>query len=338
MDFFEHQAMARKNTTALVIYFVIAVACIIASVYVASLLIFYFTGQSRLPGSPSELVLWDSKLFLYVVLGTLAVVLAGSLYKTVLLSKGGSAVAESLGGRLIDADPSDPDERKLRNVVEEMALASGLPMPKIYVLDDEPGINAFAAGHVPSDAAIGITRGGMTLLSRDELQGVIGHEFSHILNGDMRINLRIMGVLFGILALTVIGRILIYSRGSRGRNPMMFVGLALIIIGALGVFFARLIQAALSRQRELLADASAVQFTRNPAGLSSALKKIGGVGSKVGSAHAEEASHMFFENGLSKPLLGMMATHPPLEQRIRAIEPAWNGEFSELADTDGYAK
>jgi Zn-dependent protease with chaperone function len=338
MDFFEHQAKARKHTTVLVVYFVIAVVCIIASVYVASLLIFYFTDPAQQPGPRPGLVLWDSELFLYVAFGTLAVVLAGSLYKTVLLSKGGSAVAESLGGRLIDADTSDPDELKLRNVVEEMAIASGVPMPKIYVLDDEPGINAFAAGHVPSDAAIGITRGGMSLLNRDELQGVIGHEFSHILNGDMRINLRIMGVLFGILALTVIGRILLYSRGGRGRNPMMFVGLALIIIGALGVFFARLIQAALSRQRELLADASAVQFTRNPAGLSSALKKIGGVGSKVGSAHAEEASHMFFENGLSKPLLGMMATHPPLEQRIRAIEPAWDGEFSEIGVTEGSAK
>jgi Zn-dependent protease with chaperone function len=339
MDFFEHQAKARKHTTVLVVYFVIAVVCIIASVYVASLLIFYFTQQAQQPGtSPPGFELWDSQLFLYVVFGTLGVVLAGSLYKTILLSKGGSAVAESLGGRLVDADPSDPDERKLRNVIEEMAIASGVPMPKIYVLDDEPGINAFAAGHIPSDAAIGITRGGMRLLNRDELQGVIGHEFSHILNGDMRLNLRIMGVLFGIVGLTVIGRILLYSRGGRGRsNPMMFLGLALIVIGALGIFFARLIQAALSRQRELLADASAVQFTRNPAGLSSALQKIGGVGSKVDSAHAEETNHMFFENGLNKPLLGMMATHPPLEQRIRAIEPTWNGKFSEIGITEGSA-
>jgi len=165
------------------------------------------------------------------------------------------------------------------------------------------------------------------LLNRDELQGVIGHEFSHILNGDMRLNLRIMGVIFGILCLAVIGRVLIYSRGGRDRNPLMLLGLALIVIGAIGVFFGRLIQAALSRQREFLADASSVQFTRNPAGLSGALQKIGGAGSQVESAHAGEASHMFFGNGMGKPFLGALATHPPLDERIRAIDPGWDGKF-----------
>lgn len=332
MDFFEHQAKAKKQTTALVLYFVLAIVGIITSVYAASLLIFHYLPAEQEGVPPSERVLWDPHLFLYVVIGTLAVILVASLYKTLLLSKGGSAVAESLGGRLIGVDTSDADERKLRNVVEEMAIASGVPIPKIYVLDEEPGINAFAAGHAPSDAAIGITRGGMTLLDRDELQGVIGHEFSHLLNGDMRLNLRIMGALFGIVFLTVLGRILLYSRGGggRGRAPMMLFGLALILIGAVGVVFGRLIQAALSRQRELLADASAVQFTRNPAGLSSALQKIGSAGSKIGSAHAVETSHMFFENGLGKPFLGLMATHPPLEQRIRAIDPGWDGKFGQL--------
>jgi Zn-dependent protease with chaperone function len=329
MDFFEHQDKARKNTKVLVVYFVIAVACIIASVYIASLLIFYGVNTKQPPGAPPpELVLWDPKLFLYVVLGTLGVVIIGSLYKTAVLAKGGSAVAESLGGRLLNPNTTHPDERKLRNVIEEMAIAAGVPMPKIYVLDDEKGINAFAAGHAPGDAAIGVTRGCMTLLNRDELQGVIGHEFSHILNGDMRLNLRIMGVIFGILCLAVIGRVLIYSRGGRDRNPLMLLGLALIVIGAIGVFFGRLIQAALSRQREFLADASSVQFTRNPAGLSGALQKIGGTGSQVESAHAGEASHMFFENGMGKPFLGVLATHPPLDERIRAIDPGWDGKFS----------
>ena len=170
----------------------------------------------------------------------------------------------------------------------------------------------------------------MTWLNRDELQGVIGHEFSHILNGDMRLNLRLIGVLFGILCLAVIGRVLLYSRSrSRDRNPLMFLGLALIVIGAIGVFFGRLIQAALSRQREFLADASSVQFTRNPAGLSGALQKLGGAGSKVESAHAGEASHMFFGNGLGKPFLGLLATHPPLDERIRAIDPGWDGKFKQ---------
>jgi len=329
MDFFEHQDKARKNTKVLVVYFVIAVVCIIASVYLASLLIFYgANAKQQQPGAASpELVLWDPKLFLYVVLGTLGVVVIGSLYKTAALAKGGSAVAESLGGRIVNPNTTHPDERKLRNVIEEMAIAAGVPVPKVYVLDDEKGINAFAAGHTPGDAAIGVTRGCMTLLNRDELQGVIGHEFSHILNGDMRLNLRLMGIIFGILCLAVIGRVLIFSRGRRDRNPLMLLGLALIVIGAIGVFFGRLIQAALSRQREFLADASAVQFTRNPAGLSVALQKIGGAGSQVESAHAWEASHMFFGNGLGKTFLGALATHPPLDARIRAIDPGWDGKF-----------
>ncbi|MDH5625744.1 MAG: M48 family metallopeptidase [Nitrospira sp.] len=329
MDFFEHQDKARTNTKLLVVYFALAVVCIIASVYVASLLIFYGANSQQQPGvPPPPLVLWDPELFLYVVLGTLSVVVIGSLYKTAALSKGGSAVAEMLGGRLVGPNTSHPDERKLQNVIEEMAIASGVPVPKIYVLDNEEGINAFAAGYSPNDAVIGVTRDCMTWLNREELQGVIGHEFSHILNGDMRLNLRLIGVLFGILCLAVIGRVLLYSRNrSRDRNPLMLLGLALIVIGAIGVFFGRLIQAALSRQREFLADASSVQFTRNPAGLSGALQKIGGASSKIESAHAGEASHMFFGNGLGKPLLGLLATHPPLGERIRAIDPAWDGKF-----------
>jgi Zn-dependent protease with chaperone function len=178
----------------------------------------------------------------------------------------------------------------------------------------------------------------MTLLTRDELQGVIGHEFSHLLNGDMRLNIRIMGVLFGIVCLTVIGRLLLYSRGggnARGRAPMMLLGVALLVIGALGVLFGRLIQAALSRQREMLADASAVQFTRNPAGLAGALRKIGSVGARIDSPHAGEASHMFFENGLGKPAFGWLATHPPLAERIRAIDPGWDGRFDAVDSLPG---
>jgi Zn-dependent protease with chaperone function len=329
MDFFEHQAQARKNTAVLVAYFALAMVCLVAAVYLATVLGVHGMQTSQSTGAtPSTLQFWQPRLFLYAVAGTLGVVVLGSLYKTARLSKGGSAVAEALGGRLMDADPADANERKLRNVVAEMAVAASVPMPKIYVLDDEPGINAFAAGHSPDNAAIGVTRGAMTALTRDELQGVIGHEFSHVLNGDMRINIRIMGVLFGIICLAVIGRIMLFSRGGRGRNPMVFIGLALIVIGGLGMVFGRLIQAALSRQRELLADASAVQFTRNPAGLSSALQKIGAAGSKLDSPHAAEASHMFFENGLSKPFSGLMATHPPLAERIRAIDPGWDGTFT----------
>ena len=226
---------------------------------------------------------------------------------------------------------TDPDERKLRNVVEEMAIAAGVPVPQVYLLPEERAINAFAAGHSTSDAVVAVTAGAVRLLTRDELQGVIGHEFSHILNGDMRLNLRLMGIIFGILCLAVIGRVLLYtrSRSSKDKNPLPLLGLALIVIGWIGVFFGRLIQAAVSRQREFLADASSVQFTRNPAGLAGALRKIGGLsfGSKLEAAHAEEASHMFFGNGMGESFFHLMDTHPPLAERIRAIDPSFDGTF-----------
>lgn len=318
MDFFERQDEARRHTKHLVFYFAAAVLGLIVVINVALSLIL---GGLAL-GPKSELLLW-------ITLGTLAVIFTGSAFKTLQLASGGSAVAELLGGRLIDSNTSDTDERKLLNVVEEMSIASGVPVPQVYVMEDEPGINAFAAGHSTSDAAISVTRGCMKLLSRDELQGVIAHEFSHILNGDMRLNLRLMGLVFGILCLTVIGRVLIRTRGRK--NPLPLVGLALIIVGWAGVFFGRLIQAAVSRQREVLADAAAVQFTRNPAGLAGALKKIGGLayGSRIESPHAEEASHLFFANGLGNSLF---STHPPLTERIRALDPSFDGKFPRVIE------
>ena len=338
MDFFERQDKARRNTKLLVFYFVVAVALIILSVYLASLLIFQGATNHRPQGATPTLVLWNPKLFLIAAGGTLAIVTGGSLVKTAQLSSGGSAVAESLCGRLVDSNTDDPQERKLLNVVEEMAIASGVPTPQVYVMDNEQGVNAFAAGHNPNDAAIGVTRGCIVTLSRDELQGVIGHEFSHILNGDMRLNLRLMGIIFGIVCLTVLGRILLNSRSRsrEDRNPLPLLGLVLLILGWVGVFFAKLIQAAVSRQREFLADASAVQFTRNPDGLSGALQKIGAVpqGSRLETEHAQEASHMFFGNALKNSLFSAFATHPPLEERIRAIDPNWDGKFPGVAVAD----
>jgi Zn-dependent protease with chaperone function len=331
VDFFERQDKARRNTKLLVFYFSLAVLSLLLAVNVTVLLILTGFGnyglmirnlnpissasELSLPWSPAELLFW-------VTIGTLAVILLGSVFKTLQLARGGSAVAELLDGRLINANTSDADERKLLNVVEEMSIASGVPVPQVYVMDGEAGINAFSAGHSASDAAISVTRGCMKLLSRDELQGVIGHEFSHILNGDMRLNLHLMGLVFGILCLTVIGRIFIQTRGRKNLLPL--VGLALIIIGWAGVFFGRLIQAAVSRQREGLADASAVQFTRNPAALAGALKKILIHGSRIDSPHAEEASHLFFANGLDTSLF---ATHPLLTERIRALRSSLDGKF-----------
>lgn len=338
MDFFERQDKARRNTRLLVFYFVLAVLSLLLAVNVAVSLIFTAFGNYGLMirglspvASTNELSLpWSQvELLLWATIGTLVVILIGSVFRTLQLARGGSAVAELLDGRLINSNTSDADERKLLNVVEEMSIASGVPVPQVYVMDDEAGINAFAAGHSASDAAVSVTRGCMKLLSRDELQGVIGHEFSHILNGDMQLNLRLMGLVFGIVCLTVIGRILIQAR--RTKYPMPLVGLALIVIGWAGVFFGRLIQAAVSRQREVLADASAVQFTRNPAGLAGALKKIGGLtyGSRIESPHAEEASHLFFANGLGNSLF---ATHPPLTERIRALDPSFDGKYPRVID------
>jgi Zn-dependent protease with chaperone function len=335
MDFFAQQDKTRRKTKLLVFYFAIAVTALIVAVYFATLIIFA-GAQSHYHryGQEAQFALWNPQLFLGVTGGVLVVILIGSSYKTMALSAGGSAVSEMMGARPVSPNATDPDERKLLNVVEEMAIASGVPVPQVYVMDDEDGINAFAAGHKPGDATITVTRGCMKLLSRDELQGVIGHEFSHILNGDMRLNLRLMGIIFGILCLAIIGRVLLQTaRGGgrgRGQNPLPLLGLVLLVIGYIGVFFGRLIQAAVSRQREFLADASSVQFTRNPGGITGALKKIGGLGetgSRLGHAHAEELSHMFFSNGISEPFIGLLETHPPLTERIHVFDPNFDGQF-----------
>src|ERR1700679_2715155 len=265
MDFFQRQEQARRKTKWLVLYFSLAVISMIVMIYCVSWFAFqyvdsrhhhYYTDGPVQMQMEMQANFWDPKLFAGVVLGTLAVIICGSTYKTMALAGGGGAVAESLGGRLVASNTTDPDEPKLLNVVEEMAIASGTPMPQVYVLDDEKGINAFAAGHTPGDAVVAVTHGCMKLLSRDELQGVIGHEFSHILNGDMRLNVRLIGILFGIFCIATIGRILMNTRGgnSRDRNALPLFGIMLLAIGALGLFFGRLIQAAVSRQREFLAD------------------------------------------------------------------------------------
>ncbi len=338
MDFFAQQDHARRKTKWLIIYFVLAVISMIVMIYGVALFASGYVALKQhhhyYDGAQPAFAIWNPGLFAMVAFGTIAVIFLGSAWKTMALSAGGSAVAESLDGRLIASNTNDPDERKLLNIVEEMSIASGVPMPKVYVLDGEDGINAFAAGHTPSDAAVAVTHNCMTKLSRDELQGVIGHEFSHILNGDMRLNLRLIGVLFGIFCIATLGRILLYTRSSssRDKNLLPVIGIMLLVIGSLGVFFGRLIQAAISRQREFLADASSVQFTRNPAGLSGALQKIGGYGSTMESPHASDASHLFFASGLREAFFGALATHPPLETRIQAIDPNWDGKFHRLED------
>ena len=355
MDFFEQQDIARRRTGRLVVLMGLAVVAIMVLVYLvvatAVVSVTHYQSATATRGQVAtdggQVNFFEPHLLIFVGVGTVVLVLCGSLYKMATLRGGGRVIAESLGGRLIDTGSADATERKVLNVVEEMAIASGTPVPPVYLLEKEAGINAFAAGYTPSDAVIGVTRGCAELLSRDELQGVVAHEFSHILNGDMRLSIRLIGVIHGILVIGLLGgtllRSVFYANVGRRRSSkegggtiaIIGVGIALMIIGYVGVFFGQLIKASVSRHREYLADAAAVQFTRLPEGITGALKKIGGYSfkSKIISPNAEETSHMFFGEGISHLLGPMMATHPPLAERIQRIEPGWDGNFPHLEPT-----
>ncbi|TWT21155.1 M48 family metallopeptidase [Luteimonas marina] len=317
MNFFERQAQARRNTTRLVVLFALAVVGIVVAVDLGVLLVF--------GGEPVLLAM--STLLALGVIGI------GSLYRVASLRGGGEPIAQQMGGVPVPEDTTDLHLRRLRNVVEEMSIASGVPVPKIYVMEHEAGINAFAAGYSPSDAVIAVTRGALDRLNRDELQGVVAHEYSHILNGDMRLNIRLIGVLFGILMLGLIGRKILQHGGrvrGRGAMPVLVGALIALLVGYVGLFFGRMIKAGVSRSREVLADASAVQFTRQTSGLAGALKKIGGLhdGARLAErADAEEVSHMLFGDGIG--LRGLFSTHPPLLQRIQALEPSFKAESLE---------
>ena len=340
MDFFEHQDRARRNSRFLIVYFLVTVILIITAVYFALIAILALaTSDSE---NAVHVLDWNPQLLAAVIGSVLVLIATGSIYKTWMLGSGGETVAVALGGVQVPANSTVLEERILLNVVEEMALAAGTPVPPVYLLENELGINAFAAGTTPQNAVVGITRGAIQTLTRDELQGVIAHEFSHILNGDMRLNLRLIGLLHGILIIALLGymmlRMLIQfprrstrsddsGKGTIGIIAALFmIGGALVAIGYIGVFFANMIKAAVSRQREFLADASAVQFTRNPSGIADALKKIGGWSkhAKLQSARATEASHMFFGNGVASLIF---ATHPPLETRVKRIDPRFDGQF-----------
>jgi len=344
MNFFQSQDNARQKTRSLILMFILAVIAIVVAVnLVITALIINIGDEAGVAALPDlNWIMNNLSLVTGISLSTIGFISLSSLYKIASLSSGGGKVARSLGATLISADNKDPLRRRLYNVVEEMAIASGIPMPEVYVLEQEPGINAFAAGFTTGDAAVTVTRGTLENLSRDELQGVIGHEFSHILNGDMRLSTRLMGFLFGILVIGLIGRAVlnstrygaIRSDNSRRDNTaaIYLAGLGLFLIGYIGVFFGQLIKAAVSRQREFLADASAVQFTRQTQGIAGALKKIAAAqqGSELQTAEAEEVSHMLFATGAS--FSSLLATHPPLIQRIKVLEPNFDeAEIDRLA-------
>jgi Zn-dependent protease with chaperone function len=337
MNFFQRQDEAHRASRRLVVLFGLAVIAVVAAVDLVVFLLMA-QGEAHQTGYYPSLMQWLPAHTRTVIVTTglvLAVIAVASFYKMMTLSGGGGVVAKSLGGVRVSADTTDPLQRRLLNVVEEMAIASGVPMPEVYMLEQESGINAFAAGHSPSNAAIGVTRGTLTTLNRAELQGVIAHEFSHILNGDMRLNVRLMGLLFGLLVIALIGRTVLNGatrvRGDRkgGVVLVLLVAVAVLVIGYVGLFFGRLIQAAVSRSRESLADASAVQFTRDPGGLRGALVKIGASasGSRVGNPEVEEVAHMLFAPGMSR----LFATHPPLLERLKAIDPRFDAKEIDAA-------
>jgi len=329
MDFFAHQDRARRHTAWLVFLFVLAVALIVLAVNAVVALALRLAGLD-VPqfGLQPSLALNGG-----ITLGTLGVIGAGTAWRVAQLRGGGAAVASLVGARPVAPDTSDALEKRLVNVVEEMALAAGMPVPDVFVMDSEQGINAFAAGYRSDQAVVTVTRGTLEQLTRDELQGVVAHEFSHIFNGDMRLNVRLLGFLNGILVIGLIGMQLLRgtgrvrtSRDSRGAWLPLLVGAGLAAIGYIGVFFARVIKAAVSRQREFLADASAVQYTRNPSGIAGALDKIrrAAAGSVVEHDQAEQLSHMFFSNAMhARFFTSWLATHPPLEERIRRIDPGF---------------
>ena len=339
MNFFEAQDRARRNTAWMILLFILAVAGLVFLTNLLLLAVLAYLKAGYFVFSVSELQSYfDPSVFVGVTVGVCLLIFGGSFYKTMSLSKGGPAVAEMLGGRLVPQSTSDLQQRQLLNVVEEMSIAAGMPIPKVYLLD-EHSINAFAAGQSPANAVIGVTRGALTQLSREELQGVIAHEFSHIFNGDMRLNIRLIGVLHGILLVGTIGYFILRSMRFAGRSrsrkgggaivAILTLGAGLMVIGYAGTFFGQWIKAVVSRQREYLADSSAVQFTRNKDSIAGALKKIGGSsgGSYIDAPTATEYSHAYFANGISSFWQSLFATHPPLEKRIKAIDPGWDGNF-----------
>jgi Zn-dependent protease with chaperone function len=343
MNFFTAQEQARRRTKWLVLWFVLATAGTVVSLYlITGLLIDWYAalrGDDIAVGH--ELSWWTAAI-------SSLVIPAGSAYKFMQLSQGGGVVARDLGARRVHPLTQDFSERQLLNVVEEMAIASGVPVPEVWIMDEELSINAFAAGTEPSNAVVGVSRGCLKKLTRAELQGVIAHEFSHILNGDMRMNMRLIGWVFGLLMIAMAGRGILSSlrhvrvrssgdnKSGNGYLIIIVAGAVLWLVGSLGVFFARIIQAAVSRQREYLADASAVQFTRDPSGIAGALKKIARLPQqRVLSPHASEAAHLLFHGPVGFLFPGLLATHPPLIKRIHAIDPSWDGDLRKVGTEEG---
>jgi Zn-dependent protease with chaperone function len=367
MDFFEQQAQARRQTHLLIWLFALAVLAVIVVNYFifGTLVLAFYKPLPHFRGTQSfvakilllisEILMhprhylhwvWDAPLAGWIALGSMISITLGCFQNMRFLASGGPAVAQLLGGRRVVPEAPVFEEQQLRNVVEEMAIASGMPVPETYVLDRERGVNTFAAGHTQEDVAIGVTYGALKLLTRDELQGVIAHEFSHVLNGDTRLNMRLIVLAHGLSWPTIVGRIALRGtnygpvtgesifddKTSPVRAPLVPVAIFFLAVGSISLPLVRLIKSLICREREWLADAAAVQFTRDPAGIVGALKKIGGLlkQGRLDTPWAEMASHLYFVNSAHERWLGFQSTHPSLVKRIRAIDPGFDGKFQRI--------
>jgi len=325
MDFFASQERAERQTRLMLVMFLVAVALTVAALDLLAGVIWLFTSKISAPSLGTAMARVPAAVYWATTMVVLATIIGGTLHRMASLAGGGAAVAELVGARRVKSPGATLAEQQLVNVVEEMAIAAGIRVPLVYVMDNQRGINAFAAGYSPDQAAVTVTQGALEQLSRDELQGVVAHEFSHILNGDMRLNIRLVGVVAGLVFIGSAGSFMMQMGSgydgdqdrfrSRGDIRLAVVGFFIWLIGSIGVLFGSLIKAAVSRQREFLADAAAVQFTRNPEGIGGALAKIGQAGSNVMQIHADELSHMYFGAAHES----FFATHPPIEQRIERI-------------------
>jgi Zn-dependent protease with chaperone function len=336
MTFFERQQLARRQSRILLVLFAAAVAGIVVALDVVGAICWIvWRWYEGLP-VPGPSTFWGKVahvpvgVHLAISVGTLLVIFAVSALKGLELRRGGgAAVARMMGGRGIGRGTTDPLERRLLNVVEEMAIASGTRLPLVYVMDKQRGINAFTAGDEVSLAAICVTRGALELLTRDELQAIVAHEFSHIVNGDMALNMRIIGVLAGIVFIGAAGQFVMrgasQTRDARAL-PVALVGFLVLVIGSIGLFFSRVIKSMLAREREKLADAGGVQYTRHPESLAGALDQVRANYSWVSALHTEDVSHLFFANPHGFLSEVLFATHPPIEERIRAIDARFASE------------
>lgn len=323
MNFYEHQARARRSTALLVGYFLLAVVLIVVAINAIAFVALQITAADE----PLTLTKWfDLPYWGIITAAVLLIIVGNTLWTSLRLAGGGPALARMLGARQINTDSQDLDERRLINVVEEMSIASGVPVPRLYVLDNESGINAFVAGTRPTETIMVVTKGALEQFRRDELQGVVAHEYSHIFNDDMHINIQLMGALSGLLVIGQLGYFMLRSAGhgnNRNGGQLALIGIGVLIAGYVGLFFGSIIKAAVSRQREFLADASAVQFTRDAEGISQALYRIKAAsdGSVLNNAHADDVSHFCFGASVARRFSGLMSTHPPLDERIQAVNP-----------------